>query len=237
MTAFWKLHLSALAMGATFAFCGQSASALPINGSFEDDLCCTGQNGATGVSGPGWAIVPSLIGWSGGTPFIDPITGKRNGIEIRNNIAGAAYNGNNYVELDTDQNSLASQILGTTTGDKYTLSFAYAPREGVADTSNGIQVFWNGLAVGTFTATGVGPGNVWSIYSISNLVALGNDVLMFKAVGTSDSYGGSLDFINLDSAGPANPVPLPAAAWLFGSALVGLTALSRRRRKTSSLSE
>lgn len=29
---------------------------------------------------------------------------------------------------------------------------------------------------------------------------------------------------------PAAPVPLPAAAWLFGSGLVGLAALARRRR-------
>ena len=29
---------------------------------------------------------------------------------------------------------------------------------------------------------------------------------------------------------PLNPVPLPGAAWLFGTALVGMTVLGRRRR-------
>ncbi len=35
-----------------------------------------------------------------------------------------------------------------------------------------------------------------------------------------------------DCSTPVNPVPVPAAAWLFGSGLVGLAALSRRRRQT-----
>ena len=35
-----------------------------------------------------------------------------------------------------------------------------------------------------------------------------------------------------DCSTPVNPVPLPAAAWLFGSGLAGLTALGRRRRHT-----
>jgi len=43
-----------------------------------------------------------------------------------------------------------------------------------------------------------------------------------------------LDFSRLSVDGKlavtAAPVPLPAAAWLFGSALAGFTAFGRRRR-------
>ncbi len=38
-----------------------------------------------------WSIYPTLIGWTGGPD-----------IELRNNVAGAAYDGVNYVELDTN---------------------------------------------------------------------------------------------------------------------------------------
>jgi hypothetical protein len=44
------------------------------------------------------------------------------------------------------------------------------------------------------------------------------------------SYSGNTNFDNLAFTGtlPA-PVPLPGAAWLFGSGLPGLIRLSRRR--------
>lgn len=40
--------------------------------------------------------------------------------------------------------------------------------------------------------------------------------------------GGSESFVNNPS-----PVPIPAAAWLFGSALVGVGSIARRKRNTS----
>jgi formylglycine-generating enzyme required for sulfatase activity len=40
--------------------------------------------------------------------------------------------------------------------------------------------------------------------------------------------GSSLGF-RLSSLGPITPVPLPAAAWLFGAGLVGLAGMARRR--------
>jgi hypothetical protein len=48
---------------------------------------------------------------------------------------------------------------------------------------------------------------------------VGLHVQAIGTAGTSDSYVNQL-----------NPVPLPAAAWLFGSALVGFVMLSNRRK-------
>ena len=45
--------------------------------------------------------------------------------------------------------------------------------------------------------------------------------------------GSSLGF-RLTSLGPINVVPLPAAAWLFGSALVGLIGVARRQKTIAS---
>jgi len=50
--------------------------------------------------------------------------------------------------------------------------------------------------------------------------------LSFALAGSSGTYQASGDAIGLQIA----PVPLPAAAWLLGSGVLGLRALARRRR-------
>ncbi len=179
------------------------ASAGLINGSFEDDYQASGS----------WNIYQNLTGWTGGDY----------GIELRNNVDGQAYDGSNYIELDTTRNSAASQAI-TTLGQLYTLTFAYSPRMSVGTESNKIQVFWNGNSIGTFSGNGAGAGgNNWMVFSIDVLGTSPSSTLKFKAVGTSDSYGGSLDAVTLTA------IPEPGTLALLGIGLVGL-GLSRRRK-------
>jgi hypothetical protein len=43
--------------------------------------------------------------------------------------------------------------------------------------------------------------------------------------------GADIDAVGaISSAPPVNPVPVPAAVWLFGSALLGLAGAARRRK-------
>ena len=123
------------------------ANAALVNGSFDDQ-----------VQNPGsWGVYQSLPGWT---------TASGSGIEVRNAVAGSAYDGGNYVELDSYSNSSMSQAVTTTAGALYTLSFAYSAREGVAYDSNTVQALWNGSSVATVSADGTGQsGNVWNIYS------------------------------------------------------------------------
>lgn len=182
---------------------------LVTNGSFEDPNIPTGS----------WSVHNAIDGWSTTGP----------GVEVRDNVVGTAYDGQQFVELDshyaTDTNSSIHQTISTVLGQSYLLSFAYSPRINQPATTNGISVFWNGLELDSVTATG-GSSHNWTIFEF--LVAgTGSDELTFSATGKDDSLGGSLDAVSVSA------VPIPAAAFLFAPALLGLFGLRRKATITA----
>lgn len=180
------------------------ATPLLSNGSFEANSQANGS----------WAIYNSLSGWSASP-----------NVELRNNVAGAAQHGSNYVELDTTGNSAIFQNVSTTAGQNYLLTFWYSPRSGVAASSNAINVSWSGLAVGTVTGAGSGGGNVWQQFSYAVVGTGALTQLRFSAGGTSDSLGGSLDNVALTAV----PEPGTTAIFLMGLGLLGWS-LSRKQQ-------
>jgi len=111
-----------------------------------------------------------------------------------------------------------------------------------ADNSAGLSnINWNGfidgsnaLALSTFdvSCSGSSPG-------CSGLVGPVSDGPLLHAGGVSSTIGIQLSF-DLTAGDKATftnlfevmPVPIPAAVWLFGSGLLGLGALARRRRSS-----
>lgn len=172
---------------------------LVVNGSFEDDIQASGT-------------------WS-----VGPLTGWNSGAELRNNVAGTASDGVNFVELDHYFNGSIFQSFTGLSG-QYNLSFDYSARPGVGIASNPIQAWWNGVLLTTVSASGIGQsGNNWS--TLGFLVSgTGNDILTFAAAGTSDSLGGSLDNVILTAV----PEPETYGMMLAGLGLIGFAA--RRRR-------
>jgi hypothetical protein len=178
---------------------------LVTNGSFEADTQTSGS----------WNVYSSLTGWTS-------VSGA--GIEVRNNVVGTAYDGVNFVELDSHNNSAMVQTIYTSPNAWYDLSFAYSPRIGQPAATNGIEVWWDNILLDTITADG-SSANVWSLY---HYLVKGSEIntLKFAATGINDSLGGNIDAVSLTPS----PVPVPAAAWLFGSALLGFVSLSNRRK-------
>ncbi|MFC0166892.1 FxDxF family PEP-CTERM protein [Pseudoduganella danionis] len=188
------------------------AHAAPVelitNGSFET------LTGGQTLSSGNWSTYNNIDGWHG----IDY------GIEVRNRVAGSAYDGNNFVELDTNRNSSMWQaVTGLSAGKHYTLSFAMADRAGVAADSQGLQVWWNGSKVAEYTNAAD-----WTVQTVDLVAGRGSNKLIFKAAGISDSYGTSLDKVSLVAA----PIPEPETygMLLAGLALVGAVARRKARK-------
>lgn len=185
----------------------------PASEARADNLIVNGGFEAPAISG--WTSVNSIPGWFSTT----------NGIEIQRNAAGSPYEGYQHVELDAYANSNMIQNIATGAGRTYDLSFAYSPRPGVAVSSNGIDVYFNGSLLENIAVSGIGLGNTqWSMHHYMVTATGSLSSLEFRAAGISDSYGGYLDSVSMTQTA----VPLPAAFWLLGSGVLGLLGIRRR---------
>jgi hypothetical protein len=202
-----KLLLTALLAAPMVSF---AADNLLIDGSFED----------AAVS-PGSYVVfhdtssPGVPGWT-----------AMNEIEVRNDLVGTAQDGAKFVELDADLNSSMSQQFATNVGEMYNLSFYYSNRTNTSTGTNGLS-FSAGSLSSVMTAV---PGendsgnNQWQLYSTTFTATSALTTLQFNALGTSDSFGTSLDNVTVTA------VPEPGTYAMMFTGLAAMGFFVRRRR-------
>lgn len=203
--------IAALVLSAVLP-CAQANSNLVVNGSFE----------ATAVAPGGWVNVASIEGWT----WLD---GPGTGFELRNNAVGTAFEGSNFIELDTNGNTTIGQsFTNLVAGGSYQLSFAYSPRINESTGTNGIQVLWNGQQLGSTLSAQGGNVHGWVVHRFDVSALAGTNWLSFRAIGKSDSLGGSLDAVRLVSQ-----VPEPTSYALMLGGLFAIALLKRRRQPTA----
>jgi len=106
------------------------------------------------------------------------------------------FDGLQYIELDSNCNSIVHQTVHTTSGVTYILSFAYSPRPGAPESTELIIVSWNGDPVGEVSRDGSQNSDTeWSVETLV-VVGTGTDDLSFYSLIDSTT-GGFVDFVNL----------------------------------------
>lgn len=200
-TAFVALTLALAAAAAIPAHAN-----LLIDGGFEQPAIADGSF-ATLTAIPGWIGAPT--------------------IEVQNHVAGTPYEGNQYVELDTDGNSSMYQDFATAIGATYRIEFQYSPRPGVSAASNGLAFLWDNSPYAMMALSGIDLADtVWSGYDMTAVATSSLSRVSFTAFGISDSRGGYIDNVRVTA------VPEPGVLPLFGLGLVILATRLRTRRRT-----
>lgn len=193
------------------------------------------QNGSFEIFTPGSAAKPAASQYTQSFGGISGWTLGRNGLELRNNVAGTAQSGSVFAELDVSANSSISQTINTIVGDAYTLGFYYSNRSYVSVASNGLGWSLGSLSgLAPVLAYNASSDNDWHYYETSFVADSATSLLSFFATGTSDSYGSSLDNITLfhtSTARLVNNVPEPAGLALMLTALLGMAWVGSRRRQ------
>lgn len=164
---------------------------LVVNGSFESPVVYC------------YATFTTIPGWT---------TSFGRGIEIQNDCAGTAFDGQQLVELDSEINSGMVQQIPTIPGQAYQLGFAYSPRPGYPRASNGIDVFFDNTLLASITEDGMDLSDTrWSIFTWSVVAGGSSSRLEFRATGASEGVGGYVDDVHLTSIGPATITVPPAS--------------------------
>jgi hypothetical protein len=189
---------------------------------------------AANTSGDGGYLQgqPAFATWSPFFDAMDEITAEGGGAVDALGANWGVYQADGNFTMGNNNGLVSTATFtGTAVGDGHN-----------GDTLDN-QVTWSGnLAAGTYSLV-IGGTDASNLSSLFTAVQAGtpNGCTGVSTACNGTTYG--TDYTNLRAArnmyilmtvdGNASPVPVPAAVYLFGSGLVGLVGLARRRMKAS----
>ena len=160
---------------------GAPSGSLIVNGSFEDPA----------IAVP-FQLFGSIPGWM-------PTGSCGPGIEIDRNAFGAAADGNQSIELNTTCVNGVSQVVATTPGASYSLTFAFAARPGTTAAQNRMDIRFDGLIVDQLGPQAPGAGLEWSLHQYEVTATGSSATLNFQGSDptATDGVGTELDLVSL----------------------------------------
>ncbi len=173
------------------------------------------------------------------TPDAALVTGSQGGVYAApylsgNNGNGFATGGGNQGNGQDTTQYVTTGSTGSTAGASATLAFTSAQKYlgllwGSVDLYNTVEFFFGNASVGSITGSQVNAGATGDQGANGTFyVNINSDTAFNKVVFTSSQY--AFEFDNVAFGEKEIPaVPIPAAAWLLGSGLMGLFGLARRR--------
>lgn len=134
-----------------------------------------------------------------------------------NHVSESLMTANSATTINTDVGKLNAQTFDSFNGTPNGIFGTSLSANGTPLTTEGIGYTQSGTAIGT---------TAYNLFGFSSSGAAAGQGLIFQ-LGTATFDGSELVFTG--NAGGTTAVPLPAAAWLFGSGLLGLFGIGRRR--------
>jgi hypothetical protein len=205
---------------------------------------------STAFSAPNKVVGPSAT--------LSTFLSSHSGNTIQWTLEGGQYNNPGFAggspTSSSNNNSVApGSALAVFTSPALTTAFpgvSTASTGALENFLNGLQNdYQNGLSsltgteTGTATETGVSSQSKYGFFGGPDLAATGSTAIKLFGFTGNNVNGGQLQSyllgtatlgtdgtLTLNGNTTTAPVPLPAAVWLFGSGLMGLVGVSRRRK-------
>lgn len=130
-------------------------------------------------------------------------------IELHENVLGPAYEGDQYVELDTDwagpngsgDGEPASvtiyQDIATTPGATYNVQYRFAARPNTPASDNRVEMRWGGVVENDTGNVAGGGGIVWTTINDTVVATTTTTRIQFTDLGTANSMGSFVDDFSL----------------------------------------